>query len=75
MQHPMMFVLDGGNAIPQDRQDSEIAAAWTVLAGATEVALSELHPQHPQRHEILAMRSAFREAARLPAQPSLSRVV
>ncbi|MCW3038123.1 MAG: hypothetical protein JWM31_28 [Solirubrobacterales bacterium] len=74
MQHrqaPIMTVLSGTDAVDLDAQER---AAWSVLADACHEALRCLDPYHPQRGEMTAMLSDFRQAAGRQPEPALGLV-
>jgi hypothetical protein len=63
--------LDGGKSLTREQIDREWQAAWALIAEACEAALTELHPLHPRRADLLRATRAARRAAALPAEPRL----
>lgn len=67
MQHPILAGLAGGIAVDFDAQER---AAWGALADACDVALTSLHPQHPERHHFRVMLQECRRAAGQQLEPA-----
>lgn len=65
---PLLTVVTGRTRTDEDEQER---AAWAVIAGACESALTELHPHHPERQAFLEMWAECRSAAGLPCVPGL----
>lgn len=51
--------------------EDEWAMAWRDIAEGCQSALTRLHPQHPRRDELVAIRDDARLAAGLPVVPLL----
>ena len=60
---PLVAVLQGGETV---NDDVEWIAAWRHIADGCEAAVSELHPLHPRRAELLALMADARRCAQLP---------
>lgn len=70
VQHPLLQALEGGR-LTDEQIDREWQTAWAVVAEACERALTELHPLHPRRDDLLRAAHHARRAAALPSQPHL----
>lgn len=73
MQHQsyLLTPLDGGAALSESDAERQWSAAWGLIARACEEGLTDLHPLHPRRTELLALTKDARRCARLPAELSL----
>lgn len=71
MQTTISAVTNDDGTLSDEQAPREVLAGWETMAASCEGILTTMHPSHPQRGEFLAMRAAFRVAARLPERPFL----
>jgi hypothetical protein len=70
-QPPILTGHAGGQCLSASQIEREWRDAWAQIADACEAALSQLHPMHPRRQDLLVLMRDARRAAQLPDAPHL----
>jgi hypothetical protein len=71
VQPPLLTSHDGGRTLSNVEAEREWRAAWERIAAACERGLTDLHPLHPRRQDLLSLMRDARAAAGLPREPRL----